>query len=299
MCVIDMLCSVLPRDVQEYILAEKDKIREVRLRIGKPVQVISERDRLIGNGITREIIKKVIMCATDFSLYSRESEIKKGYFTLSDGSRVGVCGNFAADDGREVHISNIGSISVRVAREIPGCAEALMRVIRDKSGRINPTLLYSLPGMGKTTCLRDISRSLSDGGYCVGIADERHEIAACVQGVPTLEVGVRTDVCDGGRKSDMLNRLIRTMAPDVIITDEIGSAEDAQAIEDAVRCGIGVVASAHAGSFEELLSRERIKRLVGSGVLRTAVQLGGTPGKITDIRMAFPVEEGGVRWESV
>ena len=119
--------------------------------------------------------------------------------------------------------------------------------------------------MGKTTMLRDIARQLSDGGMCVGIADERHELAACHMGVPTLDVGLRTDVMDGCPRDRAIAQMLRAMAPQVVVADEIGSAEDALALADAARCGAGIVASAHAAGLEEALSRPNLRTVLDGG----------------------------------
>ena len=106
----------------------------------------------------------------DYSYYARESELNQGFFTMNDGSRVGVCGRMACDGG-EWRLTEIGSACVRVARPVPGCADALMEVVDGPRG-LRSTLILSRPGMGKTTLLRDVARQLSESGRRVGLADE-------------------------------------------------------------------------------------------------------------------------------
>ena len=79
----------------------------------------------------------------------------------------------------------------------------------DGRGGVRSTLVLSPPGMGKTTLLREVARRLSLEGRCVCIADERHELAACRDGVPTLDVGPRTDVMDGGPKAASILHMLR------------------------------------------------------------------------------------------
>ena len=144
----------------------------------------------------------------------------------------------------------IGSACIRVAREVRGCAEEAVAQMLAADAR--GMLLLSRPGLGKTTMLRDAARLLSERGFSVGIADERHELAACMDGVPTLDVGARSDVADGCPKSLAMERLVRSMAPDVIVTDEIGNARDAQVLRETARRGVRLVASAHASGFGDL-----------------------------------------------
>jgi stage III sporulation protein AA len=156
-------------------------------------------------------------------------------------------------------IKNVSFLNVRLAHQVIGCAERVLPYLwrHEKMGH---TLIISPPGMGKTTLLRDIARQLSNGtrgrrGLRVAIADERGELAGCVLGVPALDVGERTDVMDGCPKRIAMNMLVRAMSPEVIVTDELGHAQDADAVRDALRCGVRVIASVHASSAEEAARR--------------------------------------------
>ncbi len=62
------------------------------------------------------------------------------------------------------------------------------------------------------------------------MVDERGEIAAMYKGVPQNDIGIRTDVIENISKSKGIKMLIRSMAPEVIACDEIGSKEDIEAI---------------------------------------------------------------------
>ncbi|MBE5772883.1 MAG: stage III sporulation protein AA [Clostridiales bacterium] len=287
----------MPDEVCSYIAERQAVIREIRMRIGRPVQVISEEDRLIGRPVDGILLRKTLDILTDFSLYSREEEMKDGYFSLKDGSRVGVCGKYACAEGEIVGISQISSVSIRIRHEIKGCAEKLIKLIQETEN-ICSALIYSPPGMGKTTMLRDVARILSGTGYRVGIIDERHEIAACVDGFPSLDVGMRTDVMEGLPKSLAVGKMVRAMSPDVIITDEIGSDEDAEALSEAARCGVKVIASAHGGCFKDLLKRKSIGDALLSGVFDVAVGMSGTPGRISEVVSYSINEEGMGEWRS-
>lgn len=144
-------------------------------------------------------------------------------------------------------------------------------------------LILSAPGKGKTTLLRDLARLLSQKGYKVGIADERHEIAGCINGAPGFDIGMKSDVIDGCPKAMAMGMIVRSMSPEVIITDEIGNDADCTAITEAARRGVMVVASAHASSFEEF-ECSRIGSLLNNGLFQVAVLLGKRPGQIQEIR---------------
>ena len=238
-------------------------------------------DALLGDPIDRNALASIVSEAMEHSLYAWEDELGEGYFTLPGGSRVGVAGRFRRENGR-VYLAEIGSLCVRAARAFPGCARAAVEAIA-QGGRLSGTIVLAPPGLGKTTFLRDAAQLLSAKGFRVGIADERGEIAACRNGIPAFDVGARTDVIDGIPKAAAMKRLVRSMAPDVVITDEIGSAQDAREIREASRMGVCVIASAHASGMEDALRRPSLCGIMKDFTFRRAVVLGEKPGNIAEM----------------
>ncbi len=288
------LAALLPEDAARLMEERAGGITEVRLRAGRPVQLVwVGGEALRGEPLSADGLRRIAAALMDYSYYARESELNQGFFTMNDGSRVGVCGRMACDGG-EWRLTEIGSACVRVARPVPGCADALMEVVDGPRG-LRSTLILSRPGMGKTTLLRDVARQLSESGRRVGLADERHELAACRMGAPTLDVGPRADVVDGGPKPRAIAALIRAMAPEAIVADEIGGLGDARALAEAARCGVAVVASAHAEDFDEALGRAALREALLGGTIRNVVLLGDRPGEIRQIRC---LDGGGGAWKS-
>ena len=251
---------------------------EVRLRSGRPAQYRCADGERFGEIIPPKRLQAILAALADHSLYAREAELKQGYFTMDDGCRVGVCGRLVCDGERPTAMADIGSLCVRVCREIRGACDGFYGALFGDNG-LRSALIVSGPGLGKTTALRDAARRLSEDGYNVCIADERHELAACAQGVPALDVGPRTDVMDGCPKHIAVTRLLRAASPQVIVTDEIGDRRDAEALQEAARCGVRILASAHAGSLEQLAAR----RNVYLDVFDLAVLLGDEPGRVKEI----------------
>lgn len=66
-----------------------------------------------------------------------------------------------------------------------------------------------------------------------GVVDERGEIAAVYKGIPQNDIGKFTDVITNVPKPIGISILIRSMSPDIIVCDEIGSNKDIKAIEEA------------------------------------------------------------------
>lgn len=254
---------------------------EIRLRAGKPAQYRCIGGEFFGERIAADRLRSMLAALADHSLYARETEMTEGFFTMDDGCRVGVCGRLIRDGERAARMTAVGSVCIRISRAIRGASDGFYGALFDeRTCAPRPTLIASPPGMGKTTALRDAARRLSEDGYDVCIADERHELAACVDGVPTLDVGPRTDVMDGCPKHIAIRHLLRSASPQVIVTDEIGGAQDAEALAEASRCGVCIIASAHAGNIDQLIRRKNVP----IDVFSLAVLLGEAPGRVKDIR---------------
>lgn len=272
-------------------------LQEVRLRVGFPVRAI-----LAGGERTLPLLwqerqqQSQLMLFTENSLYAFEEQVRQGFITLPGGHRVGLCGVAWYDEGRLAGFRDIGSMNLRIARELHGAAEAILPYIIG-GGRVRRTLLAAPPGVGKTTLLRDLARVLSEGlaGIAplnIGIADERQELAAVYGGRPALDLGGRCDVVSGCAKALAVNMLLRTMSPNVIITDEIGSAADAAALQEALNAGVSVLASAHAAEYDELLARPSLRELIMGGYFERIILPERRGGRLAP-RAVY--DEGGVR----
>lgn len=251
-------------------------VQEIRLRLGQPVLVRRQMGEMALDLCWDEALMQAqLMRFTESSLYAFEEQLRRGFITLAGGHRVGLCGLAWYDGGKLAGFRDIGSMNVRVARQVPGVAEPFWRHILAE-GRVRRTLIAAAPGVGKTTLLRDIARGLSSGlagipALNVGIADERQEIAAVCAGRPMLDLGGHCDVISGCGKAEALTILLRTMSPDVLITDEIGTAADAAALRDALNCGVSVIASAHADDYAELLARPAMAELLLAGYFERVI----------------------------
>lgn len=271
------ILALLPKEAARWPLP-KGEITQIRLRAGRPACLISAADEREGD-VTDE---DWIACAADLlcghSLYARENELEKGYLALEDGSRAGVCGRWSG--GRIVAIS---SLCLRIAREKKGCAEPVMPFLYE-NGRPVSTLILSSPGLGKTTLLRDIARQFSCGtvwgrGVSVAVADERRELG----GAGRLDLGERTDVMEGCGRVEAMEMLVRTMAPDVIVTDELGRFEEAEAVREAVRCGVAAAVTAHAADIASAGERRVLGGLLKEKIFERIIVLKGGVGRIENI----------------
>lgn len=191
---------------------------------------------------------------------------------MQGGHRVGITGNVVMKDEKVININYIYSLNFRIAKQIIGCSNKILKyVINQEENNIYSTLIVSPPGVGKTTILRDLIRRISNGmeqinfkGINVGLVDERGEIAAMYRGIPQNDVGVRTDILDNVSKGVGMTMLIRSMAPKVIVADEIGTQNEVEAIQYAVCSGIKGIFTAHGANMEDIKLNPAINELINN-----------------------------------
>lgn len=262
------ITGFMPRAVRHYFYnISLDGASEIRLRLGKPI-AISFRDglRYIGKRgnltaipssavcVTREMIDEAVELATSSSVYSVKDEIKNGFITLRGGHRIGIAGTAVLKDDKVSFIKDISALNYRLAAEVVGAADAVMPMIIN-DGRPRSTLIISPPGAGKTTMLRDIVRSLSYKSYRVSVVDERREIAALCEGKSAFDLGFNTDVLEGADKAEGMLMMLRSMNPEIIVTDELGKEADMRAVKKLVNCGTAVIASIHGKNLDMIRRR--------------------------------------------
>lgn len=228
----------------DYYLSAKSKLLQ------KPINAVKVNKKLLD-----ETVEKI----TKSSIYAVREEIRNGYVTIEGGHRVGIAGTAVTENGTVEFIKNISAVNIRIANEVIGAADEVINCIND--GYIKNTLIISPPCTGKTTMLRDIARQLSNGGYTVAIADERCEIAAMYEGKSSFDLGNLTTVLDNCPKDKAMTMLLRSMSPDVIITDEIGTEGDIEAIKAIINSGVGIIASVHGKNVQQIMRRKALSEL--------------------------------------
>lgn len=247
------LLFALPERIREQMTyIDTDSIFELRLRLGERLCAVSKsgcffvtspknKDGIIVNAGD---IKRALELITNFSMYAYENEIKNGFVTLPGGHRIGICGEACLSGGKITHLKSVQSLNYRFAREFVGCSDLLMsRIV--SNGIVKNTVIVSPPMCGKTTLLRDIARNLSLMGKRVSIIDERGEIASLHNGFSPFDLGYGCDVLSGTKKADGMLFMLRSMSPDVIITDEIGDSDDFTAISEIKKRGVSIITSIH------------------------------------------------------
>ena len=257
-------------------------IEDIRLRANKPLCIkTSKGTEVIEYIVSQQEILQTFEKICENSVYSYRKQICDGYITIRGGNRVGIVGSAVVDNGQVININYISSLNFRIAREKLGCSNKIIEdIVNIEQNTIYNTLIISPPGCGKTTLLRDIIRNISNGindlnfkGKTVGIVDERGEIAAMYKGIPQNDIGIRSDVIDNMPKPEAMRILVRSMSPDVIACDEIGSIEDVKAIDYAMCSGVKGIFTAHGKDIEEVNKNSEISKLLQKKVFERIIKL--------------------------
>ncbi len=273
------------------------ELEEIRLRGELPLMgVFAGYDRFIGaegqlsdqpSGalkVTSKELSELFYLLCEQSLYAYQEDIKRGFITLKGGHRAGLCGTVIYQGSQISGMRDISSVSIRLSRQLKGCSMGLFSSIVRNDSDIYNTLILSPPRCGKTTLLRDICRLISQGvgsfkGLRTAVIDERSELAAVYRGVPQNDLGPRTDILDGCRKSEGIEMMLRGMGPHVIIVDELGGTQDAESVKLAWNAGVRLLATAHAFDLEDFKGRFGVGSLAEKEGFERIIVLGINNGK--------------------
>jgi len=279
--ILKLLCNNTKSIVSSHISFFENNAYEIRLRVNSPVEIKctngyyfldqNKKSKEIVDGyylVKKSDIEETIAKLTLNSIHAFEKEIQSGYITIEGGHRVGLGGDCIYDKDKFNGFKNITSLNIRIAREFKGCSEKYLKYFINKT-RIYNTLIVGPPLSGKTTLIRDIACHLSDGskepyfqGCDITIIDERGEISSMYNGIPQMHVGIRTDILAYCMKKEGFTMSIRALSPRVIISDELGSKDDFEIIQYALKSGVNVITTAHGYDMEDIKRNLYLKNII-------------------------------------
>ncbi len=269
-------------------------IQEIRLRVNRPITLctgnityyVTENGQIAtepgGNLLTvdKDDMHRTFNNLCNYSVFSKQNEIKNGFITIRGGSRAGICGTAVSEKNSISNIRDISSIILRIASERIGCGNDLLNTVSEPERGF---LLCGAPCSGKTTILRDVSRRLSVS-HNVALIDSRSELAGTYMGEAQNDIGM-CDVLDGYSKKDGFDHAVRCLSPEIVVCDEIGDDSDACSVENATGSGVSVIASAHCSDMDELMRKSSLQGLIKKRAFKSIVFLKSRReiGKIGEI----------------
>lgn len=266
--------SFMPSSLRKYMYRINfEEAYEIRMSLGKPLMIYYSDGCYYLNStgvltksttgavkITGAHIDEALEIAAKSSLYAKQESIRRGFITLDGGHRIGIAGSGVIENGNITFIKDISTLNYRLACEVKGVSDGLIKNIYS-DGDIKNTLIIAPPGAGKTTLLRDTIYSLSQKGMRISVVDERSELAAMSGGRPRFDIGINTDVLDGVPKSEGMIMMLRSMSPQIIAADEIGTLSDIKAIETAMNSGVRIITTIHGFNIQDVKRRSEFSVL--------------------------------------
>lgn len=291
--ILEYFPNKIKKVLEQEISMKYEILEEIRIRAEKPIILkYSDFENIIRYIISKEEILEILQSICENSIYSYQNQIAEGFVTVVGGHRIGISGSCVIENGKVININYINSLNVRITKQILGCSNIILKYILNlNTNSVFNTLIISPPGAGKTTILRDIIRQVSNGvkhmnfnGITVGLVDERGEIASLYKGVPQNDVGIKTDVIENVPKAIGMKMLIRSMAPKVIVADEIGNLDDVEIINYAVCSGCKGIFSAHGTDFEDIVLNPILNNLIINHIFENLIFLDAEKkGEIKEI----------------
>lgn len=294
-----MLEKIIPPQLVDAVnQLNPSTLQEIRLRVNKPTVVMlnGESYYLGTTGLVNEKrkayfcdaddLQNILLQSSNHSLYAINEQLKQGFVGLSNGIRLGISGQVVSENGKIITIKNFSGINVRIPHEVKGFGEKIINYLFENDQFLN-TLIISPPAVGKTTLLRDLVRLLAGQFYGkkVLVVDERNELSATLNATSQMDLGDFSDIILDGTKEFGFYNGIRSMNPDIIATDEIGSQSDCDVLEYAGTCGVKIIATIHAENLKQLKNKKQLEKILDLKLFERFVFLkkhGGIP-EITEV----------------
>lgn len=247
---LDRLIEILPDKVKRHITYENmDDVIEIVLDIGRLPEARHSGGKIDCLGvepITDEDILYITQRVQDFT---------------SD-NRTGIPGTLHRVSAIRNRQGKVVGLTCRIGRVVTGT----IACIKDFVTQGKSILFLGRPGVGKTTKLREISRLVADElGKRVVVVDTSNEIAGDGDYPhPAIGKARRMQVRQPEFQKDIMIEAVENHTPEVIVVDEIGTEEEAQAARTIAERGVMLIATAHGNTLENLIKNPTLSDLVGS-----------------------------------
>ncbi len=244
---IDALVDVLPAEIAAALRAADrfDELLEVVLDLGRTcdARYVDGDVPLTANEVTQAQIDEVVARIGDFS----------------DDNRAGIARTLHRISAIRNRAGVIIGLTCRVGRAVYGTID-IMRDLVESGASI---LLLGRPGVGKTTMLREVARTLAETKRVI-IVDTSNEIGGDGD-IPHPAVGRarRMQVAKANLQHAVMIEAVENHMPEVIVIDEIGTELEASAARTIAERGVQLVGTAHGNSLGNLMMNPTLADLVG------------------------------------
>lgn len=270
-------CRLLPSELSRALCAFP-AAEEIRLRAGRlPSVVLAGTEQVFSaQPVSTLVLQQILERATGASMHTAAPALANGYLPCGR-LRIGVCGEGIMKGDSWTGFRSFGSLAIRIPHTAPEIDPVILSLVSQQP--LRNTLIVAPPGVGKTSCLRELVRLVSDHGIRVSVADERNELAASENGRPGFNLGQCSDVIIGLPKLPAAMMLLRGMNPQLIAMDEITCPEDLNAIREITGCGVVIYATAHGRSTDDMRKRQLYQGLFSHKVFHRAIVISLSEGR--------------------
>ena len=278
---VEACIACLPQGVRQQLARMQEgqadflaRLSEIRLRAGHHAALLLDGENmLLPQVCTRTELAGTLDALVGGSLYAHSHSLRQGYLHAC-GCRIGVAGRAVWEDGSIIGVSDVTSLCIRIPHVVEGAGRVAEELFDRLGGRCG-ILVYSPPGVGKTTLLRELARSISCGATArrVTLVDARGELYD-----DSFSSACQVDVLRGYPLAAGIELACRVLSPELLICDEIGSMAEAEAVLSVQGCGVPLIASAHARTAGELMARPPVALLLRQGVFAACIGIRRTAG---------------------
>ncbi|MDX1416727.1 MAG: R3H domain-containing nucleic acid-binding protein [Candidatus Promineifilaceae bacterium] len=244
---LQTLLSILPQSIRDYLNKQgrEDELLEVVMDLGRipSARYINGEIDIRLDEVTRAEIDQVI----------------EGIGEFDDDNRAGIARTLHRISGIKNRHDQVVGLTCRVGRAVYGTIEIIQDIVDDG----HSILLLGRPGVGKTTMLREMARVLADKKRVV-IVDTSNEIGGDGD-IPHPAVGKarRMQVPRPSHQHETMIEAVENHSPEVVVIDEIGRQQEAEAARTINERGVQLIGTAHGNTLENLLLNPTLSDLVG------------------------------------
>jgi stage III sporulation protein AA len=259
--------DLLPREMTE------DEIREIELLVSILPERVATPVRARGFDGLIEIIMDLGRRPTaryrgeEFDLTEEEvkdtelAQVVAQVSEFGDDNRAGIPRTLHRISAIRNRRGHIVGLTCRVGRSVSGSGQ----VMRDLIEAGHSILLLGPPGVGKTTMLRDVARMCADElSKRVVIVDTSNEIGGDGD-IPHKGIGRsrRMQVSRSMMQHEVMIEAVENHTPEVIVIDEIGTGQEAEAARTIAERGVQLIGTAHGTSLSNLMQNPTLSDLIG------------------------------------